>query len=838
MASDGRAEFDPKEIARAAFPTAFRGYDQEAVHRYLTRLAAAIGRAQQTGQLGSVDNHDNAAHLRAAEAEHEAAELRSRVEELEELVQAQAYEAEQRVEVEEAVDALEEDDLEVEAAPEAEARSLDESELIEQLGQETARIVEAARSAANDIAQRAEEEASLVKAEATLEARSSKAASEEALAAAQAEAEEITGQASAEAKKMEARVRADAKRSREHAKSKADKIVADAAGRAESDLAAARQRANQIVVDAEQLREEILGDLVRRRRVNQEQLDRLTAARDRLAQALGAARNELDDVASEIHLAIPNSILDLTQDEEPTRLASDGNEVAELVSQLANGSTVALHTGPGDGAQTKTSGALARSNGNGATSGNGGSNGKQGGSGRSNGSGSNGNGHRNGLAEGLSDYRADVSPFEDGFNLDDGASLDGEADADGATNFDDTMQLSVIELDHQDPDQTLDLGNSPGFDLDPSVDGDADADSAVDETASVESDAVESVSVDVDGVSDEDVVDAIVIIDDNPGDDDDKAGESDIIDAELVDVDDADDEATSIDDLAADGSEFEPEDSADAIDLDDGEQAPAGFDGPIDGDRLLEQLGFGVDPVLGSGSGSMQRSATRGDLPRNTPFAGRLPEAFEGRDVALTRSTSGFRRRLKRAVNDDQSDVLDRLRAGRGTIEPDELPPLQDQLDGYVAALRPALNDVVNAGGELLGSSDVPVPALDNLCLQLAKHIVDNLRLPTVMVIEDSVDGDREAILDPVRAIYRDFRNTLLPDLIEDALHEAFALGLYYAIDADSPVVWAIDPRLDPDPICEENSASPALAKGTDFPSGHARPLSMPGCRCLAVPAS
>jgi hypothetical protein len=41
---------------------------------------------------------------------------------------------------------------------------------------------------------------------------------------------------------------------------------------------------------------------------------------------------------------------------------------------------------------------------------------------------------------------------------------------------------------------------------------------------------------------------------------------------------------------------------------------------------------------------------------------------------------------------------------------------------------------------------------------------------------------------------------------------------------------------LDPDPICEENSAAPPLPKGTHFPSGHARPLSMPGCRCLALP--
>jgi len=202
----------------------------------------------------------------------------------------------------------------------------------------------------------------------------------------------------------------------------------------------------------------------------------------------------------------------------------------------------------------------------------------------------------------------------------------------------------------------------------------------------------------------------------------------------------------------------------------------------------------------------------------------------------MAKATPGFRRRLKRAVNDDQSDVLDRLRSGGKVISIDELPELDEQLTGYIAALTPALRDVVVDGAHVLGSDDAPLPAVDNLCLQLAKHIVDNLRLPSIDVIDGASDADRETILDPIRAIYRDFRNSLLPDLIDDALHEAFALGVFHAIEPPEDVLWMVDPRLDPDPICEDNSASPPLPKGTEFPSGHTRPLSMPGCRCLAVP--
>ena len=88
MASDARAEFDPKEIARAAFPTVFRGYDQDAVRRYLSRLASAVNRAQQLGLLGSVDNNQDGIPGREAELELEASELRARVDELEDLLRS------------------------------------------------------------------------------------------------------------------------------------------------------------------------------------------------------------------------------------------------------------------------------------------------------------------------------------------------------------------------------------------------------------------------------------------------------------------------------------------------------------------------------------------------------------------------------------------------------------------------------------------------------------------------------------------------------------------------------------------------------------------------------
>ncbi|MEL6983083.1 MAG: hypothetical protein AAFO29_11725, partial [Actinomycetota bacterium] len=231
------------------------------------------------------------------------------------------------------------------------------------------------------------------------------------------------------------------------------------------------------------------------------------------------------------------------------------------------------------------------------------------------------------------------------------------------------------------------------------------------------------------------------------------------------------------------------------------------------------------------------RSATgnRGDLVLDEPFTERLPEWFGARDVAVTRSEANLRRQLRRALNDDQSEVLDRLRSGRGSIEVDELPEAEEQRDHFLAPLRRGLTDIARSGARAGGADDVDAATLDHLIEQLARYLVDRVRTPTVQAIEDADHVDREKILEPIRAVYRDFRNIGLPDLVADALNEAFAIGLYDSIGEGSPVLWAIDPRTDPDPVCEVNRDRADLVKGEAFPSGHVRPLAVPGCRCLVI---
>ena len=866
MAADARAEFDPKEIARAAFPTAFRGYDQDAVRRYLSRLATAIGRAQAMERLGAVDA-EGATPGREAELEAEVTDLRTQLAELEDELRLAAAAAASRA-----------DEVgEADAGPAPVGpRDLDEAELIELLGRETARVLEQARSAGADIVGRAETEAETITNDAEQSARSTLDAAESTLAAARAEAAETRALAATEAERNRLRREAEVDRARDLARAKADEILRDAARQAEQELSGAVARADEAIAEAERMRDEIVSDLVRRRRVHQQQLDRMSAARNRLGQALAIARSELEGIAAEIDLAAPApTSLDVTDD------------ALDVIDDAVNGTADVFVNGDGEAPVDVTVGAAT------------GAAGAQTSSGETAGVDASGGGLVDGPVDGevaelvsqldvatplIRDRStADPSGFVDQLLEDesqkladviatpiDDAEIDfGPADAprSGAGAADDGPVDDDIEI-VADGDPTLDPGTASTATaaaqalVDTGTHGEVgELDAGLDAELEIDLDAADPAATATATATVSGGVPASI----SGSDDTPTATATAAAELDLPAGSDPADPTAAVVDAHATGTESDAG-AAGAI-LADGSAGPSGGGGEQLGSGLIisdfseadtakesgenltlrfeqapgevgegHSLEFGGAPLIRLGGTAPARQA-RGDLPRSTPFGGTLPVAFERRDIALTKATPGFRRQLKRAVNDDQSLVLDGLRAGRGPIEVDELPDYDEQLDGYLVALQPVLIEVMKAGGEVLDCHEIRQESIDTLSLQLGRHIVDCLRRPTVAAIEASTDHDREAILDPVRATYRDFRNSLLPALIDDALHEAFASGLFTGIDPDDRILWSTDPRLDPDPICEENSAAPPLAKGTRFPSGHVRPLSMPGCRCLATPA-
>lgn len=254
---------DATGIARRQFSTARKGYDQAEVRAYLEELSALVGRLQR----GEADQHRRA----------EDAEARAQL-----------------------------------------AEQLDEHRLVELLGEETARVLDAAREAASGIRAKAEESAARMIREAQAQAQALVGQAERDAHAGRAEV-----MAEAEASRREAEAEVERRRAegdvlveemRRAAKAEVEEMLAEgrrmrdeAAAAAAQVRVAARDEGRRLVGEAHAARERILVDLARRRRTAREQLERLNGARERLLAAYEVVRRTVDEATTELSVALPQA---------------------------------------------------------------------------------------------------------------------------------------------------------------------------------------------------------------------------------------------------------------------------------------------------------------------------------------------------------------------------------------------------------------------------------------------------------------------------------------------------------------------------------------------------
>lgn len=730
MAVSSDHELAPAQIEKAEFPTAFRGYDQDAVRRYLGRLASALEHQQKFAALGDIDA-TIATQDRVEELEDQVGTLESEVARLTREVETER----------EAVASARAGRVGSGPDP-TPLEELDEARIIELLGRETARVLESARSAAADIVKRAETKAVDIEREA-----------QDALIASRREARALVAEKKNEADKLVAKVANDAElkarklteeadQHREMVMAESTRILSEAETAADTTGTEARERAAQIVADAESLRRQVLSELVIERSRMRTELDAVTATRDRLVLALSVARGELDGQLEELQQPAADVSTSTVDESEAA------SEVDALIAELES-KRVASRSNGGAGTGSSSTGSK---------------------------SGSRRSRDRRSSRDG---DHADA-PDADAHDAD-AAGTAGTGDAKGASSTVNGARPAKPTDDAESA--TVDAASTEAPTADPGPD------TAPDDATGDDRDRTVVVDED-DGIDTLEFPDRVAELERNG-----------LIDGfhtiDLTD-DDGDDQVT---------------------DTDDG---PGDYD-----DHVVTTVAARVTSTI--------TDRTRGDLLLEEPFQGRLPAQFKARDVALTKFGPNFRRHLRRALNDDQSDVLDRLRAGRGAIKTAELPSVDDQRARFVEPLRTGLNELAQAGLRAGGGRRLSSRAVDSLVEQLAAYIVEKVRTPTIEAIETTDDPDRERILEPIRAQYRDFRNASLTDLADDALYEAFAIGLFQSIDDRAAIRWLVDPRSDPDPICEINAARDDLRKGQEFPSGHARPLALSNCRCLVV---
>jgi cell division septum initiation protein DivIVA len=208
-------------------------------------------------------------------------------------------------------------------------------------------------------------------------------------------------------------------------------------------------------------------------------------------------------------------------------------------------------------------------------------------------------------------------------------------------------------------------------------------------------------------------------------------------------------------------------------------------------------------------------------------------ELFHRRDTAIDESLAVLTRKVKRALQDDQNIMLERLRDVRGMIT-SELEDEHAQRARYADAAFDSLVDAAAAGSQFAfdqaGCAGEPVSkvALDDCAADLAVTIV--LALRKRIVTDAAGDGAER-----VNTAYKEWRGARVERLCTDAARRAFHLGVLTASRGHSVRFFAA-PNDSPCDACALDAASGARLAGQGFPSGSQYPPLHAGCACAVVP--
>lgn len=232
-----------------------------------------------------------------------------------------------------------------------------------------------------------------------------------------------------------------------------------------------------------------------------------------------------------------------------------------------------------------------------------------------------------------------------------------------------------------------------------------------------------------------------------------------------------------------------------------------------------------------------ERGATA-PAPRKAPSTASKPvtptgELFTRRDAALADPLAVLTRKVKRALQDDQNVMLERLRDVKAMITT-ELEDEHEQRARYAHAALDALADAAIAGGhfakEEAGASGASAEAvaLNDCAADLAVTIVFALRKR--ILADGSGDGP-----DRANAAYKEWRGARVERLCTDAARRAFEIGVL-AASTGRTVRFFVAPNDAPCDACALDAASGGRLAGQHFPSGSAHPPLHAGCACAVIP--
>ena len=214
---------------------------------------------------------------------------------------------------------------------------------------------------------------------------------------------------------------------------------------------------------------------------------------------------------------------------------------------------------------------------------------------------------------------------------------------------------------------------------------------------------------------------------------------------------------------------------------------------------------------------------------------------FELRDEELAPVIAAMSRKLKRALADEQNEVLDILRGKLPVKTLDAIVgPKTDHSARMLEALEASLKAAALAGAKSLSNaSDKDLQKM--VASQMAainEFVIATVVAPLRERLSRSISqaaGDNAELTSLVRLVYREWKNQHVDTQIDNIAQTSFGRGAFAALTPGAKVCWKVDPN---GPACadaEDNSLAGFVNAGEAFPTGHTHAPAHAGCRCALV---
>ena len=173
--------------------------------------------------------------------------------------------------------------------------------------------------------------------------------------------------------------------------------------------------------------------------------------------------------------------------------------------------------------------------------------------------------------------------------------------------------------------------------------------------------------------------------------------------------------------------------------------------------------------------------------------AAQAAELARQRDAVIEEVTGDIEKRLKRALADEQNDVLAGIRAaGKKPVELIELVgETDDHVQRYVSAITEVAAQAYGAGAALVetepSEGEMPAGAVEEA---VGSAVVLPLRLRLLEL--DAMSSDSGAHIDAIRAFYRQRKTEYLGEAAASLAALLVTAGACDGLDADMPLPWLV----------------------------------------------